>query len=120
MKADPYHYSLNQAVQIYRDKSNRGTDNMYTYPPNKVIAQKIRKYYEKERRIICVSSPEGYKTVPIEKLKAVSNIDEWEYAQAIGYDEDYSDDEAKIAKKAKNVDDDDADEDWHRFKDGYR
>ena len=37
-KADPYHYSLNRAVQLYRNKSNRGTDNMYTYPPNEVIA----------------------------------------------------------------------------------
>src|SRR5207245_2896721 len=31
MKADPYHYSLNRAVQLYRDKSNRGINNMYTY-----------------------------------------------------------------------------------------
>ena len=31
----------------------------------------------------------------------------------MGYDEECSDDEAKIAKKAKNVDDDDADEDWY-------
>ena len=113
MKADPYHYSLNRAVQIYRDKSNRGTNNMYTYPPNEVIAEKIRKYYKEERGIICVSPPEGYKTVPTKKLKAVPNIDEREYVQAIGYDEECSDDEAKIAKKAKNVDDDDADEDWY-------
>ena len=56
MKANPYHYSLNRAVQIYRDKSNRGTDNMYTYPPDEVIAEKIRKYYKEERGIICVSS----------------------------------------------------------------
>ena len=55
MKADPYHYSLNRAVQIYRDKSNRGTNNMYTYPPNEVIAQKIRKYYKEERGIIRIS-----------------------------------------------------------------
>ena len=113
MKANLYHYSLNRAVQLYRDKSNRGTNNMYTYPPNEVIAQKIRKYYKEEREIIRVSPPEGYKTVSIEKLKAVPNIDEREYAQAIGYDEECSDDEAKIAKKAKNVDDDDADEDWY-------
>ena len=86
---------------------------MYTYPSNEVIAQKIRKYYKEERGIIRVSPSEAYKTVSIEKLKAVSNIDEWEYAQAIGYDEDYSDDEAKIAKKAKNVDDDGADEAWY-------
>src|ERR1044071_2398699 len=112
-KADPYHYSLNRAVQIYRDKSNRGTNNMYTYPPNEVIAQKIRKYYKEEREIIHVSPPEGYKTIPIEKLKAVSNIDEKELAQAMGYDEECSDDEAKIVKKAKNVNDDDADEDWY-------
>ena len=107
MKADPYHYSLNRAVQLYRDKSNRGTNNMYTYPPNEVIAQKIRKYYKEEREIICVSPPEGYKTVSIEKLKAVPNIDEREYAQAMGYDEECSDDEAK------NVDDDSADEAWY-------
>ena len=107
MKADPYHYSLNRAVQLYRDKSNRGTNNMYTYPPNKVIAQKIRKYYKEEREIIRVSPPEGYKTVSIEKLKAVPNIDEREYAQAMGYDEECSDDEAK------NVDDDGADEAWY-------
>ena len=107
MKADPYHYSLNRAVQLYRDKSNRGTNNMYTYPPNEVIAQKIRKYYKEERGIIRVSPPEGYKTVSIEKLKAVPNIDEREYAQAMGYDEECSDDEAK------NVDDDGADEAWY-------
>ena len=118
MKADPYHYSLNWAVQIYRDKSNRGTDNMYTYPPNEVIAQKICKYYKKERGIIHVSPPEGYKSVPIEKLKGVSNIDGRDLAEAMGYNEECSDDEAKIAKKiakkakkAKNVDD--ADEDWY-------
>ena len=29
MKANPYHYSLNRAVQIYRDKSNRGTNNIW-------------------------------------------------------------------------------------------
>ena len=57
---------------------------MYTYPPNEVIAQKIRKYYKEERGIIRVSPPEGYKTVSIEKLKAVPNIDEREYAQAMG------------------------------------
>ena len=113
LKADPYHYSLNWAVQIYRDKSNRGTNNMYTYPPNEIVAEKIRKYYKKERGIIRISPPEGYKTISIEKLKAVPNIDEREYAQAIGYDEECSDDETKIAKKAKNVDDDDADEDWY-------
>src|SRR2546429_3468658 len=107
MKVVPYHYSLNQAVQIYRDKSNRGTDNMYTYPSDKVIAEKIRKYYKEERGIICISPPEGYKTVPIEKLKVVPNIDEREYAQAMGYDEKCSDDEAK------NVDDDGADEAWY-------
>src|SRR5436189_6279367 len=61
MKADPYHYSLtiNRAIQIYQDKSNRGTDNMYTYPPNEVIAQKICKYYKKERGIIRVYTQEG-------------------------------------------------------------
>jgi hypothetical protein len=107
LKADPYHYSLNRAVQIYRDKSNRGTNNMYTYPPNEVIAQKIRKYYKEERGIIRVSPPEGYKTVPIKKLKAVPNIDEKELAQAMGYDEECSDDDAK------NINDDDADEDWY-------
>ena len=112
MKADPYHYSLNRAVQIYRNKSNRGTNNMYTYPPNEVIAEKICKYYKEERGIICIS-PEGYKTVPIEKLKGVPNIDGRDLAEAIGYDEECFDDEAKIAKKAKNVDDDDADEDWY-------
>ena len=106
-KADPYHYSLNRAVQLYRDKNNRGTDNIYTYPPNEVIAEKIRKYYKEERGIIRMSPSEGYKTIPIEKLKAVPNIDEKELAQAMGYDEEYSDDDAK------NVDDDDADEDWY-------
>ena len=112
-KADPYHYSLNRAVQLYRDKSNRGTDNMYTYPPNEIISEKIRKYYK--RGIIHVSPPEGYKTIPIEKLKAVPNIDEKELAQAMGYDEEYSDDDAKNVDDddAKNVDDDDADEDWY-------
>src|ERR1044071_5490637 len=55
IKADPYHYSLNQVVQLYRNKNNRGTNNMYTYSSNKVIVQKIRKYYKKEREIICVS-----------------------------------------------------------------
>ena len=49
-------------------------------------------------------------TVSIEKVKAVPNIDKREYAQAMGYDEECSDDEAK---KAKNVDDDDAGEDWY-------
>ena len=84
---------------------------MYIYLPNEVIVQKIHKYYEEEREIIHVSLPEGYKTVPIEKLKAVFNIDERECAQAIGYNEECFDNEAKIAKKAKNVDDDNANKD---------
>src|SRR5256885_16032224 len=107
MKADPYHYSLNRAVQLYRDKSNRGTNNMYTYPSNEVIAEKIRKYYKEERGIIRVSLPEGYKTVSIEKLKGVSNIDGRDLAEAMGYDEECSDNEAK------NVIDDDANENWY-------
>ena len=111
IKANLYHYSLNQIIQLYRNKSNKGTDNMYTYPPNKVIAQKICKYYKEERGIIRVSPSEGYKTVSIEKLKAVPNIDEREYTQAIEYDEEYSNNKAKIAKKTKNIDDDNADDD---------
>ena len=80
---------------------------MYTYPSDEVIAQRIRKYYKEERGIICVSPSESYKTVPIEKLKAVPNIDEREYAQAMGYDEECSDNETK------NVVGDDADEYWY-------
>ena len=47
----------------------------------------------------------------------VSNIDERNLAEAMGYDKEYSDDEAKKVKKVKNVNDDDAndtDEDWYK------
>ena len=41
IKADPYHYSLERVIQLYWNKTNRGTDNMYSYPPDEVIAQKV-------------------------------------------------------------------------------
>ena len=37
IKTDSYHYSLNQVVQLYQKKSNKGTDNIYIYSPNEVI-----------------------------------------------------------------------------------
>ncbi len=90
--ADPYHYHLKRAVQIYRDKTNKGTSNMYTYPPNNVLAQKIRKYYTEERGTVHIPPPKGCKIIPVKKIiPMMPNINEKEWAPDNGIEE-YSDD----------------------------
>ena len=108
--ADPYHYHLKVAVQIYWDK--KGTSSTY-YQPYSTLAEGIRWYYEKERGRVHVTPPEGYKTVPIEKIEKQSQpieqcpkIDKKEYARAMGYEECSDDD-------AEDNEADDADEDWY-------
>jgi len=92
--ADPYHHHLKRAVQIYRDKSNKGTSNMYTYPPNNVLAQKIRKYYTEERGTVRIPLPKGCKIIPVKKIvPMVPNINEKELAEANGIEECSDDDE---------------------------
>jgi len=65
------------------------------------IAERIRKYYDKQRGQMQVTPSEGYKTVPIEKIQGCPKVDEKECAQAMGIEES-SDDEA-----------DNANEDWY-------
>ena len=98
---DYYHYSLNRAVQTLRHKINGNSRVSYNYPTNMEIAEMIRKYHNKQRGQMRVTPPEGYKTVPIEKIQGCPKVDEKEYAQAMGIEES-SDDEA-----------DNANEDWY-------
>jgi len=98
---DYYHFSLNRAVQTLRNKINGNSRVSYNYPTNMEIAERIRKYYDKQRGQMQVTPPEGYKAVPIEKIQGCPKVDEKECAQAMGIEES-SDDEA-----------DNANEDWY-------
>ena len=122
-KKDYYHYSLSRAVQTYRNKINGRDRVSYDRPTYAEIAEKIRKYYNEERGQMHVTPPVGYKTAPIKKISECPQIDKKECLQAMGHDEECSDDEPARSKNNKkectseNVamadSDDDADEDWY-------
>ena len=64
------------------------TSNMYTYLPNNVLAQKIRKYYTEERGTVHIPPPKGCKIIPVKKIvPMVPNINKKELAEANGIEE---------------------------------
>ncbi len=87
-EADPYHFSIRRAVQIYRNNVNGRDRVSYEYPTNAEIAQKIRKYANEERGQVQIKPQMGCKIVPVKKLAVVPNVNEMRAT-----DEVYSDDD---------------------------
>ena len=87
-EADPYHFSIRRAVQIYQNNVNGRDRVSYEYPTNAEIAQKIRKYANEERGQVQIKPQMGCKIVLVKKLAVVPNVNEMRAT-----DEVYSDDD---------------------------